>query len=186
MSLAMVPQSQHKISPVEEEEEKEEEKREGGEKRKLKKNRVLKYIALHARYAIFPHASRGARTKKRSVGRLPLQRHKTSLRRFRVATTRSPGFPLDFLRYPIDFPSERSEKGEGEKESANCPYPRAFPLVAPPLPLQRLFLAGVEKKIEFQLDPRGEQGRFVRVNPFMAGAQWRDGNRSENKSRGAH
>lgn len=137
---------------------------------------------LYARYAIFPHASRDARSKKRSVGRLPLQRLETSLRRFRVATTRSPGFPLDFLRYPIDFPSEESEKRGGERGERK----RAQTAPIHESPLLHLSLAGVEKKIEFQLDPRGEQGRFVRVNPFMAGVQWQDGNRSENKSKGAH
>lgn len=64
---------------------------------------------------------------------------------------------------------------EGERKRAH-----KLPLS---LPLSRG--EGEVKKIEFQLDPRGEQGRFVRVNPFMAGAQWRDGNRSENKSKGA-
>lgn len=164
MNLAMVPQSRRKISPVGEAEE--------GGKKSGKAPRGEIYRPARATCNILARESRGARTKKRSVGRLPLQRLETSLRRFRVATTRSPGFPLDFLRYPIDFPFER-EKGSAKerKGSTNCPDS----------PHLRLSLARVEKKIEFQLDPRGEQGRFVRVNPFMTGAQWRDGNRFENK-----
>jgi len=129
---------------------------------------------------IFPHAA--ARSKKRSVGRHPPLRLETSLRCFRVATTRSPGFPLDFLQYPIDFPSEEREKGGGAEESTQTAPIRKLPV---PFSLSLAGEEGVEKKIEFQLDPRGEQGRFVRVNPFMAGAQWRDGNRFENKSKGA-
>lgn len=69
-----------------------------------------------------------ARSKKRSVGRHPPLRLETSLRRFRVATTRSPGFPLDFLRYPIDFPSEEREKGGGAEESTQTAPIRKLPL----------------------------------------------------------
>lgn len=144
-----------------------------------------KYIVVHARYAMRIYLSssslararsRGARSKKRSVGQLPLQRLETSLRRFRVATTRSPGFPLDFLRYPIDFPSKERQK---ERESANCPLfhgPSSHPFFS-----LSLFLQGSrKKKLSFYSIRGGERGRFVRVNPpLWRGLQWRDSNRTE-------
>lgn len=145
-------------------------------------------VALYARYAMFPHASPRCsleETKCRPTSAAATRNFVTSLPSCNDALSWiSTRFPPVSDRLSI----RREREGEtGEEEGANCPYPRGVKReeeesATTPSPLLHLSVAGVEKKIEFQLDPRGEQGRFVRVNPFMAGAQWRDGNRFENKS----
>lgn len=107
---------------------------------------TYKYRTIRTTCDIFAR-SRDTRSTKRSVGRLPLQRLETSLPSCNDAL-------LDFHSISSGIRSTFHPRREQtglflQPASSRTPYPSSR-----------------QKKIEFQLDPRGEQLRFVRVNPF--------------------
>lgn len=129
------------------------------EKKRKSRGTTYKYIALYARYAIFSRAK-----SRHSLEETKCRPTSAAATRNFVTSLPSCNDALSWISTRFPPVSDRLSTGEREKEKERAKSPPSPPAI---LLSFTFFPHRVEKKIEFQLDPRDEQARFVRVNPFM-------------------